>query len=217
MTKTLLCALAIAASAFGQSLTDLGPHNLAHGTSNPATCNVGDIFFRSDLPAGQNLVFCGATNTWTIMSAGTTVYKAHVAVSGGNLVVTNTNGTAFTAGSTALAASTVQNLNIITKPANTAWTMLAIYTTQAFAGTSITQLLVGSQVVNNAGKTVIIMPQSFDLTVANNTGNFINVGGSNIVDLASFVIPLNFTATGANMSALTAGAFDIYLVQVPLP
>lgn len=35
------------------------------GTSNPATCTVGQVFFRSDATAGQNWYFCTSTNTWT--------------------------------------------------------------------------------------------------------------------------------------------------------
>lgn len=37
------------------------------GTTLPATCTVGDVFFDSDATAGQNLYACTATNTWTLM------------------------------------------------------------------------------------------------------------------------------------------------------
>jgi len=40
------------------------------GTSLPGTCVVGDLFFKSDATAGQNLYECGATNTWTQQLAG---------------------------------------------------------------------------------------------------------------------------------------------------
>ena len=40
------------------------------GTANPATCTVGQVFFRSDSTAGQNWWFCTATNTWTQQLSG---------------------------------------------------------------------------------------------------------------------------------------------------
>lgn len=38
------------------------------GTALPGTCTVGDTFFDTDDPAGQNLYACTATNTWTLIS-----------------------------------------------------------------------------------------------------------------------------------------------------
>lgn len=35
------------------------------GTSLPGTCTVGDVYFKTDATAGQNLYYCTATNTWT--------------------------------------------------------------------------------------------------------------------------------------------------------
>ncbi len=35
------------------------------GTSLPATCIVGDLYFKSDATAGQNIYECQSTNTWT--------------------------------------------------------------------------------------------------------------------------------------------------------
>ena len=40
------------------------------GTVLPATCTVGNMFYKSDAPAGQNLYGCTATNTWTIEAGG---------------------------------------------------------------------------------------------------------------------------------------------------
>jgi hypothetical protein len=38
------------------------------GTVLPATCAAGSQFFKTDAPAGQNLYFCTAANTWTQMT-----------------------------------------------------------------------------------------------------------------------------------------------------
>jgi len=40
------------------------------GTVLPATCSVGESFFKSNAIAGQNLYGCTATNTWSQMSSG---------------------------------------------------------------------------------------------------------------------------------------------------
>lgn len=40
------------------------------GTSLPATCTIGDIYFKTDATAGQNQYYCTATNTWTQQTGG---------------------------------------------------------------------------------------------------------------------------------------------------
>jgi hypothetical protein len=40
------------------------------GTTAPAKCTVGDVFFDSDATAGQNIYGCTATDTWTLQSGG---------------------------------------------------------------------------------------------------------------------------------------------------
>jgi len=43
---------------------------LRTGTAVPSTCQVGEMFFKSDATAGQNLFACTAANTWTLESGG---------------------------------------------------------------------------------------------------------------------------------------------------
>jgi hypothetical protein len=40
------------------------------GTVLPATCSVGEMFFKIDAPAGQNVFGCAATNAWTLQGTG---------------------------------------------------------------------------------------------------------------------------------------------------
>jgi len=40
-------------------------HANSPGTSLPATCTAGVLFFKTDATAGQNLYMCSATDTWT--------------------------------------------------------------------------------------------------------------------------------------------------------
>lgn len=62
------------------------------GTSLPATCSVGDAFFDSDAPAGQNIYVCTATNTWTLSSGsitGLTPNRALQSDGSGNVAVSS--------------------------------------------------------------------------------------------------------------------------------
>lgn len=43
------------------------------GTALPATCTVGEAYFRTDATAGQNLYGCTAANTWTLQSSGSAI------------------------------------------------------------------------------------------------------------------------------------------------
>lgn len=47
-----------------------GSYSMATGTTLPATCVVGEAFFKSDAIAGQNMYGCTATNTWTQQAGG---------------------------------------------------------------------------------------------------------------------------------------------------
>ena len=40
------------------------------GTILPATCSVGQTFFKTNAPAGQNLYACTAVNVWTVEGGG---------------------------------------------------------------------------------------------------------------------------------------------------
>lgn len=56
---SICSVLLFAASLFGQNIRPNA------GTSLPSTCTVGDLYFKSDATAGQNIYECAATNTWT--------------------------------------------------------------------------------------------------------------------------------------------------------
>ncbi|MDP9113432.1 MAG: hypothetical protein M3O20_07095 [Acidobacteriota bacterium] len=60
------------ANTYSTGLQNFGAAQLLAplGTSNPATCAVGQVFFRSDSAAGQNWWFCTATNTWSQQTGG---------------------------------------------------------------------------------------------------------------------------------------------------
>lgn len=74
MLRTLLAAiLALAVSAAGAQIVNrpVAAGSISNpGTSLPATCAVGYLYFKSNSTAGQNLHLCTAANTWTQMTGG---------------------------------------------------------------------------------------------------------------------------------------------------
>lgn len=66
MTKLILFVLAAMASFAQQNV----PIRDQQGTSLPATCTVGQRFFKTNATAGQNLYGCTSSNTWTVLGGG---------------------------------------------------------------------------------------------------------------------------------------------------
>src|SRR6266545_2808600 len=57
---------ACAWQAAGQTTVDLSRQGkVGSGTTLPVHCTVGQIFLRTDTPAGTNLFACAAPDTWT--------------------------------------------------------------------------------------------------------------------------------------------------------
>lgn len=82
--KIVACALCCGLAAFGQrpdhgrvaasgSVQDASQAAVTKpfrvGAALPSSCTVGQAFFKSDAPAGQNLYLCTANNTWTPVQA----------------------------------------------------------------------------------------------------------------------------------------------------
>lgn len=60
-------------SAFGIVNTNfsyIADRLVEHGTTLPATCPAPYVYLKTDAPAGQNLYYCTAANTWTVQSTG---------------------------------------------------------------------------------------------------------------------------------------------------
>jgi len=64
------------------------------GTTLPATCNVAELFFKSDAAPGANVYACTAANTWTLETGG-----SFPAVSGNSGKVLTTDGAVLLFGS----------------------------------------------------------------------------------------------------------------------
>lgn len=52
------------------------------GTTTPSICSIGQLFFKTNATAGQNIYGCTAANTWTVEGGGSTV-AFPVTVTGG--------------------------------------------------------------------------------------------------------------------------------------
>jgi hypothetical protein len=67
-THQWIVTLILAAGAWqaaGQTTVDLSRQGkLGTGTTLPARCTVGQVFFKTDAPSGTNLYACAAPNTW---------------------------------------------------------------------------------------------------------------------------------------------------------
>jgi hypothetical protein len=90
-----LVAVAAACAAYGQTLIDLANQAkninftgattspVQMGTTLPATCSQGQMFFNSAATPGQNLYACTSTNVWTLQSgAQQTLYYQKILSNG---------------------------------------------------------------------------------------------------------------------------------------
>lgn len=69
LKKTLITATILAALIFTVAQLNVSIRDLI-GTSLPATCSVGQRYFKTNATAGQNLYGCTATNTWNVLGDG---------------------------------------------------------------------------------------------------------------------------------------------------
>jgi hypothetical protein len=68
------CALAVAIAVPARAATaNVDQRAVKFGTTLPATCWTGDIFFKTDAAAGSNLYACVALNTWVVQGGSTVV------------------------------------------------------------------------------------------------------------------------------------------------
>ncbi len=107
----ILPALLLAGCAFGQTQLDLRTQSksvdfssspstrpVQVGTTLPASCQTGQLFFKSDAAAGSNLYGCTASNAWSVQSGGASDTPATMISQLGDLQVTRTSNTVLTIG-----------------------------------------------------------------------------------------------------------------------
>ncbi len=108
----ILPVLLLASCALGQTQLDLRTQSksvdfssspstrpVQVGTTLPVSCQTGQLFFKSDAPAGSNLYGCTATNAWSEQSgSGASGAPATMISQLGDLQVTRTSNTVLTIG-----------------------------------------------------------------------------------------------------------------------
>src|SRR5579863_7450841 len=81
------------------------------GTTVPATCTVGDVFFKTNATAGQNFYFCTSTNVYTQqLNSGSATGGGVTVYSGTGLTLTGT--LYFPIGGGATPSSTETNVDV---------------------------------------------------------------------------------------------------------
>lgn len=156
-------------------------------TSLPATCAVGDAYFKSNATAGANIYACTAANTWTVQGGGTgaALASTHVFVGNGSGVATDV----------ALSGDcTMANTGAITCTKTSGSTFATSATTDTTSATNITS---GTLPVARLSLSQITNSLSGNVAV-NNTANFFDgpqvAQGSTGTWFASGTITLDDTA-----------------------
>jgi hypothetical protein len=122
----LLLAFVLARYSHSQTLVDLRTQSksvdfsalpatrpVQVGTSLPSTCQVGQLFFKSDAVAGANLYGCGSANAWTVQSSGSSGGGSGAAMASqlGDLKASRISNTVLTIGASC-AATTPCNVHL---------------------------------------------------------------------------------------------------------
>jgi hypothetical protein len=79
------------------------------GTALPATCTVGETFFNSSAPSGQNLYGCTATNSWSLL--GSNLWFGGGSFNTGDCAMFNSSGNVVSAGGACGPATSVTLTN----------------------------------------------------------------------------------------------------------
>src|SRR5882762_6295716 len=104
---TLTVLVIITGSAYAQTKIDLRTQSKTvdfssapstktsrTGTTLPATCGVGESFFKTNAPAGQNLYGCTSTNAWSVLAGSSSSANATQLQSRNLAATVPTNGQA---------------------------------------------------------------------------------------------------------------------------
>ncbi len=169
------------------------------GTSAPATCGVGELFYNTAATAGRNLYGCTATNTWTLLGDGGTG-------GGGGGILTQKTGTGDPNGSqTCVPPSTTDRTIYFDTSALETWECVATNAWNRVVDTPGT----GSVVMNGSfNATDLIMPVGAGMAAlqfGDQGLEYFPNGGS----LSRTVVPQNCSATsgGGVLSAIGTDGF----------
>ena len=130
------------------------------GSALPATCQVGETWFKPDAPAGQNVFICAATNTWSEIRYNAVITAPYSTVrslgAGPYLNVVCTSGTEATTGECTLAVDTS---NLATPDSNNVLSGIT-----SFPATPVQSLSSGSTILCNATRVAVSATSAVTLT-----------------------------------------------------
>jgi hypothetical protein len=216
MLRTLLAViLALAVSAAGAQIVNrpVAAGAISNpGTSLPATCAVGYVYFKSNSTAGQNLHLCTASNTWTQMTGGNLANP--VTPSQGGSGVANSKNLTWSASLT-LAGTDATTMTFPTTSATIARTDAANTFTgnQSVSGAGILSTTSGPINLNNSGGFgTQLNPQGFGCMHGAYAANdycetwLLGGSGNNNNEIGHYIrSTLSGNGTGVGTAALTIG------------
>jgi hypothetical protein len=196
MKNRILAALLCAAMGVMPLCAQTGPVDNGPLAQIPPVCTVGQLYFATDASAGQNLYLCIGVNTWTQMSGGG-AYWAKTTISYSSVQT----------------GSTTNTVSAISIPANA--TVLAVRIKEQTEFTGMAGTLTVS--LGLASGTGTEYAPAWSLGQSVSATNMYNDGGSYAPTTASHTASAVFTSSSGNLSALTAGAVEIWMLVSVLP
>jgi hypothetical protein len=161
--RSLLFAF-FTATLFGQTQVDLKTQSksidfsganatkpLKSGTFLPPVCSVGEMFYKTDAPAGANLYACTSLNTWTLEAGGGGGGGASMAVQLGDFAITRTSASTLTIGANC-SASTPCNVRF----GNLVYSVITSATATTAGGTGAAYFYVSPQGTLTVGHNVTV-------------------------------------------------------------
>ena len=200
MTKSqflrLACLLCFGVAGSAQTRVDQPTQikgALKNGTVLPATCGVGEVYFKSNAMAGSNLFGCTASNTWTLLGGGS-----------GSMTYPAGTGLAYVAAGIAWGAT------LGVGSANTANAVVQRDGSGNFAATTVTANLTGNASGSAANITGLIVKANTPLTTK---GDLIVTDGTNVnrlgVGTDAYVLTADSVSpNGLKWAAQAAGFAD---------
>lgn len=174
------------------------------GTSVPATCGVGEVYFKTDATAGQNLYWCTATNTWTRIgdmiypgagvpnSTGSAWGTSYTVGTGANNIVQLNSSSQLPAVSAALLINFPTLNQSTTGSAATLTTPRAIYGNNFDGSAALTQIIASTYGGTGNGFTKFSGP-----TTSEKTFTLPNSSATLLTDLSSYTTIVSKWASGS--------------------
>ncbi|HYL77031.1 MAG TPA: hypothetical protein VEU96_22640 [Bryobacteraceae bacterium] len=205
-------SLVCLAISYGQTMVDLRTQSKSvdfsaanttkpfkSGTTLPAICSVGEMFYKSDAPAGTNLYGCTALNTWTQQGATSSSLPGFAGNSG---KVLSTDGSSASWNALGGDLTGAIGSAVVTQIQGRAISSVAPQSAQALVWNAATNRWEPQTVSGGSGGSggITMLSQTNDLIAAKSTSTTLSIGGNCTVST-----PCN-VRFGGLVYAITSGA-----------